>query len=190
MAQVRLLKITSGVFTQSSQTDSIQMYSIGLGVSPNTIDGYSLSIQNSNIPTTLGTGVVIYSSSGVFSVKQSDGSIVGGFLAGGDLSGSATNQTLVSISGSNPIQIAPSNLQYKNTTSNPKINQADQTSSLINGQSLTVQAQNATGATSTGGALNLSSGSGTTSAGNINLQVGGVNIATVDSNKFTTNIRN
>jgi hypothetical protein len=55
----------------------------------------------------------------------------------------------------------------------PIIKQTDNATNGATGQTLTVQAQNATGTTSTGANLNLTSGIGTTIDGYVNLQVGG-----------------
>ncbi|HEU4729982.1 MAG TPA: hypothetical protein VFT22_18925 [Kofleriaceae bacterium] len=55
----------------------------------------------------------------------------------------------------------------------PKLFQIDQGAASTNGQPLTIQAQNATGTTSTGGDLNLTSGTGTTASGSTRLQHGG-----------------
>lgn len=57
---------------------------------------------------------------------------------------------------------------------NPTIKQ-DDLSITGTGQTLTVQAQNATGSASVGGALHLTSGTGTTTAGNVQIQTGAVN---------------
>jgi hypothetical protein len=53
------------------------------------------------------------------------------------------------------------------------INQADRTSASATGATTTIQAQNATGTTSTGGNLVLTSGTGTSTNGTVNVQSGG-----------------
>lgn len=78
------------------------------------------------------------------------------------------------------------NIKYDTTTSTPKLFQADNTTNGATAQATTIQAQNATGTTSTGGALTLTSGTGTTAAGVINLQSGGVTNLTINSTGATT----
>ncbi len=63
----------------------------------------------------------------------------------------------------------------------PKISQADQTANSTNGQMFVVQAQNATGLTSTGATLRLQSGTGTTAAGSIEFYVGATNYGNFDA---------
>jgi len=60
--------------------------------------------------------------------------------------------------------------------STPTIKQADQTAVSTNGQLFTIQSQNATGTTSTGGNLVFTSGTGTTAAGTVITQQGGTEI--------------
>ncbi len=72
-----------------------------------------------------------------------------------------------------------SSWQWDTGTSSPTITQADKTTNSSSGATLTIQAQNETGTASTGGALNLSSGTGTTAAGNVVIQTGGVTRLTV-----------
>jgi hypothetical protein len=69
-------------------------------------------------------------------------------------------------------KVLPANIAFESTVLTPVFNQS--TTGVGNGQSLTVQAQNATAASTTGGALNLTSGTGTTASGNVNVQTGGV----------------
>lgn len=64
-------------------------------------------------------------------------------------------------------------LQYITSVTAPLFNQADNTAPSGTGQPLTVQAQNATGTTSVGGNLVLTSGTGTSAPGTILFQVGG-----------------
>lgn len=63
-------------------------------------------------------------------------------------------------------------IRFGSTMSTPTLTQADLTTNGATGQTLTVQAQNATGTTSTGGALVLTSGTGTSSAGDVVVQNG------------------
>lgn len=79
----------------------------------------------------------------------------------------------VALFGSGSIIWYAPNVYWTQGAANPKLYQQDVATASITGASLTVQAQNATGLTSTGGGLNLSSGTGTTTAGNVALQTGG-----------------
>lgn len=54
----------------------------------------------------------------------------------------------------------------------PRLRQDDRTTASGTGETFTIQAQNETGATSTGGALTLTSGTGTSTHGNVNIQTG------------------
>jgi hypothetical protein len=62
---------------------------------------------------------------------------------------------------------------WASTATTPKVSQADVATNSATGATLTVQAQNATGTTATGGNLVLTSGTGTSVAGNVILQTGG-----------------
>lgn len=105
-----------------------------------------------------------------------------GFTAGGDLTGTSTNQTVVSISGTSPIAIVPTILQWASTTVTPVLKQATIASGT--GAVLTIQAQNTS--SGTGGALNLTSGTGTTAAGSTVLQTGGTTRLTVNATGVIT----
>jgi hypothetical protein len=69
------------------------------------------------------------------------------------------------------VRITPSpaspDLRFATANTTPKIWQADRTTNSGTGETLTIQAQNETGTTSTGGTLQLFAGSGTSSAGNV-----------------------
>lgn len=75
----------------------------------------------------------------------------------------------------NPVSAGVSSIQLANTATAFNLNQADKTTNASTGATFTIQAQNETGTTSTGGALTLTSGTGTTAAGSVNIQAGGVN---------------
>jgi hypothetical protein len=96
-----------------------------------------------------------------------------------DLAGSTnTNQYVAAISGNdNTGGVVPLNittLRFANNQVNPALSQNVIATANTNGQTLTIQAQNATGTgTSTGGNLTLTSGTGTSAAGDVNLQIGG-----------------
>jgi hypothetical protein len=73
------------------------------------------------------------------------------------------------------------NIKIDTATTTPKFFQADNVTNAATAAALTIQAANATGTTSTGGALNLTSGTGTTAPGALNLQRGGVTIGTISA---------
>lgn len=86
-----------------------------------------------------------------------------------------------------PISAGTTTLQAASTVTAVVYDQADLTTASGTGAPTTVRAQNETGTTSTGGALNLVSGTGTSTNGAINLQVGGVTTASLVTNKFVFN---
>jgi hypothetical protein len=86
-----------------------------------------------------------------------------------------------------PVSAGTTSVEFATTVTAARIFQTDLTTASGTGAALTVQAQNETGATSTGGALNLTSGTGTTTHGAVNLQVGGTTTASVVTNKFVFN---
>jgi hypothetical protein len=72
----------------------------------------------------------------------------------------------ISNGGATPI------LSWDAATANPTLKQLDGTTNGDTGETLTVQAQNETGTSSTGGALDLRSGTGTAAAGGVTIRVG------------------
>lgn len=82
--------------------------------------------------------------------------------------------TAVSAANNNSILLFENRVRFDTAQVTPLIRQDDETGASTSGEILTLQAQNATGATSPGGALVLTSGTGTTVAGNTHLQTGGV----------------
>lgn len=118
---------------------------------------------------------------------------IAGFTAGGDLSGSSSSQQVEAATGLTnlfTIRASAPTMQWVAATSTPRLNQADVTTNSATGQSLTVQAQNATGTSSTGGALNLTSGTGTSTAGSVAIQTGGTARFTVGPTSGTINFTN
>ncbi len=92
---------------------------------------------------------------------------------------SASN-VLVSINGVTRIQVTSSviavvvsDFRFDTATTNPVFRQNPTSTASTTGQRLTVAAQDATGATSTGGDLDLRPGAGTTAGGTGNLKTGG-----------------
>ncbi len=67
---------------------------------------------------------------------------------------------------------APPTFRWATAVASPTITQVDNVTVSGTGSTLTVSAQSATNTTSTGGALELRSGAGTTAAGNVNLRTG------------------
>jgi hypothetical protein len=76
---------------------------------------------------------------------------------------------------SNTILMSENILRFDNSQVTPRIRQDDITTASTNGQLFTIQSQNATGATSIGGSLALTSGTGTTAHGQVNIQTGNIN---------------
>ena len=171
-------------------------------------DGYILQTNGSGVPTWTGiTGDVTLSTSGVATVNSINGNTISGtpsaaqiLIENAGATGSVWQSlsqdvtiiatgvaTVNSISGSSPLAVSPTNLQWTTGTSSPLLSQANNATNSAVGQALTVQAQNATGTTSTGGALTLTSGTGTTVAGNINLQTGGSTQLVVSPTLITAN---
>lgn len=66
----------------------------------------------------------------------------------------------------------------------PEIFQEDDVTNSVTGDTFKIHAQNCTGTTTTGGALELSSGTGTSAHGPVNVQVGGVTTAQAVTNKW------
>lgn len=83
------------------------------------------------------------------------------------------------IANSTIVLIDATTLSFFRTVTNPKIYQRDNTTNAVTASTLTIQAANATGTTSTGGTLVLTSGTGTTVAGSVTIQTGGSTVVTV-----------
>lgn len=85
----------------------------------------------------------------------------------------------------NSIQIFENRIRIDSAQAAPRILQDDNTNTAATGAAFALQAQNATGSGSTGGNLILSSGTGTTTQGNVFVQTGGVNQIIVSPNQTT-----
>lgn len=113
----------------------------------------------------------------------------GSFTAGGDLTGSSSSQQVVSLTGSAGIlsmSTTAATLRWAAATLSPTLTQVDNTTNSATAETLLVKAQNATGTSSVGGNLKLRSGTGTSSDGYVNLEVGSSVIARAVGNKFVT----
>lgn len=100
------------------------------------------------------------------------------FTAGGDLSGSNTSQTVLSARGGDII-FNTNSIEFASGDSNPSIFQANDTTNSGIANNLTIQAQNETGTSSTGGSLYLTSGTGTSVDGYVYIQQGSSTAITV-----------
>lgn len=107
----------------------------------------------------------------------------------GDVTGTTSSNTVISITGSaGSVNIASTGniLTWNTATTAPGIKQSDKTTNSGTGATLTIQAQNETGTTSTGGGLTLTSGTGTTAAGALLLQTGGTTRLTANATGVIT----
>lgn len=163
-----------------------------------------------------------YSSSAVISTlaqRNANGAVVASSSNGGsictyggvDLNAAAafsitSNQNLfltssggaITLSGSSGIilssPLAAATLSFKNSLGTITVKQDDNTSNSATGQAFVIQSQSCSGTTSTGGSLNLLSGTGTSNRGDINVQGNStnikgniVNLSDGAFNKFTIN---
>lgn len=93
-------------------------------------------------------GAILYADSGTLKVRESSGNdftLGGSFTAGGDLIGTNTSQTVVSLTGSGSpgiVDILAGRLRFSSSVLNPTINQA--ATSVAAGQNTNIQAQNST----------------------------------------------
>lgn len=150
-------------------------------------------IANTTAPSTPSSAVALYSESGVLKYKDPSGTVhdlssAAAFAAGGDLSGSSTSQAVIGLTGSSgTLAIASTGaiVQWASTSAAPSLNQATVATNSATGQALKVQAQNASGTTSTGGGLTLTSGSGTSAAGVTKLQTGGTDRISISGSALT-----
>lgn len=170
-------------------------YGSGLGV-------ISIANATANPATNPPAGVVAYvdASDGYLKYRRTNGTVIsldgagggGGSptgSAGGDLGGSYPNPTVVSITGGSGvvnIGSAGNIITWNTATTAPGIKQADKTTNSGTGAALTIQAQNETGTTSTGGALNLTSGTGTSAAGAVVIKTGGTTRLTANASGVVT----
>lgn len=97
--------------------------------------------------------------------------------------GAGTNEYLFSATeanwvGNNLIGLG-SSVQFVSTATAPILNQADLATASATGETLSIRGQNAVGATSTGGGLDLRSGTGTTAAGPLTFRTGATTRLTV-----------
>lgn len=170
----RITPVSAGTTTLlASSTVTAVGYRQG-DIATSSATGATTTIQAQNATGTTSTGGNVVITSGT----------------GTTVAGNVITQT----GGTDRFTIAPTSatlnlvtLQFASAVVSPLVRQSDDTNNGITGNSLTVQAQNATGTTSVGGALNLTSGTGTSTNGAVNLQVGGTTTASLVTNKFVYN---
>lgn len=131
------------------------------------------------------------SSGSVIYAQSASASNPGMIKLSGDISGTSSSPTVISLTGSaGSLNIASTaaNFVWDVSTVSPTIKQNDNISASATATNMTLSAQNATGATSNGGNLYLSSGSGTSNNGYVEIQSGGNNIIRCLSNKIISNV--
>lgn len=84
-----------------------------------------------------------------------------------------------------PYSISGNNFRVAASATSPQWYQLDETTNSVNGDALTIQAQNSTGTTTTGGSLILASGTGTTAAGTVQINAGSTLMLTVANGAIT-----
>ncbi len=141
----------------------------------------------------MGTGGISITSmsNGQILLSGSAGSGGGGsFTAAGDLGGSSSSQTvlaLTGVTGSFDIRSTAAILMWNSGSAAPTLKQQNNPTNSATAATLTIQAANAVGTSSTGGSLALSSGTGTTASGSVKLQTGGTDRVTVSPTTITVN---
>jgi len=157
-----LLSVTSPILSQANNPNA-------------SATGQALTVQAQNATGTTSTGGALNLTSGT------------GTSAAGAVNIQAGGTTVVSVA-STAVSINQPNVQFGNTVVSPIIKQNNNTVNNTTGSTLTINSQNSTGTTSTGGNLALVSGTGTTAAGNITFSPGGNLAMTVSSTAVTYNI--
>ncbi len=150
-------------FTQAVVSPTINQVTAGVGISGQTL---TVQAQNAGAGSTNG---------GILSLTSGTGGSFNGTVdisTGGTLKMRVFPTVANSASDNNSILFFENKLRFDSAQTAPTILQ-DTTSGATPGQPLTVQAQNSTLAGSTGGALNLTSGTGITTSGRVNVQTGG-----------------
>lgn len=163
-------------FTANVVTPTITQVTPGAGVS-----GQTLTVQAQNGGTGATTG-------GIASITSGTGGSFGGTVdlsTGGTLKVRIHPTTSSIAANSNTIQLFENKLRFDTSQVLPRVMQDDVTTSAATGTSLYFQAQNATGAGSTGGNAVISAGSGTSTNGNVLIQTGGINQIIVSPNLTT-----
>jgi hypothetical protein len=134
----------------------------------------ALAATGTGAPTTLQAQSVTTGTGGLLNLASGFGTVASGVI---NFQPGGTTALALNATGSM--------LHWVNTVVGPTITQDDVTTASASGNTLTVKAQNATGTTSIGGALILTSGSGTLGAANVNINTGGITKISVNPN-FTT----
>ena len=131
--------------------------------------GQTLKLQSQNAVSTGSTGGILQLNSG--SGTTAHGTVQ--IKTGTDATAKITVYPTVASTSTdnNSILFSESKIRIDNAQVNPRYMQDD--TSALSGNIFTIQAQNTTGAGSTGGSLALTSGTGSIAHGNVELQTGG-----------------
>lgn len=159
---------------------------LALGTNPASTGAIRLGNSSANgvrFRDAAGTGNNVY---GVFvhttdAIVVGDAALAGNYYlltAGGSHTFTVAGTTRLSVAGSlttlssTVVEFATPTVRFDTAVASPIFGQEDDATASATGDTLQINAQNATGTTATGGALDLRSGTGTTAAGAFQMRIG------------------
>ncbi len=171
---------------------SVTATTISYSASTTTANGAAMTLAAQNSSFAGGTGGNVFITAGT---STGTGTVTGGSVNISVQAGTAAanngsiNFRVGSTTFATWFQSSPTgtvNLQYVAGVTAAKILQANNTADNTTGATFTIQAQNSTGLTATGGTLALTSGTGTTAAGPVLIRTGGTTRLTANATGVIT----